>query len=96
MTLTVSEHGGRCCGIYHLSGLSTAWSNKNREATKLQLSKESLSEGLLHEITMTSRQISDLEGLYDHLIENGWRNVSQFRNRNSGSDVHVLHFYKEA
>lgn len=92
---TVSSHGGRCCGIRHIYGLSDFRGLITSEQLKnlvKQFNGKCRTRGRLMEIVATDAQLRDPQ-LLEALKENKFKLVQRFINANSGNYCNVFHFH---
>lgn len=102
--LDVTDHGGECCGIFHISDFSTSERVLVEDVVKLltefRVDQEVLNEeynvkeGKLLEVVLTDSQIKDMPLVVKELKRYGFKCVSRFKN-NTGTFCNVLHYVPE-
>lgn len=88
-----SSHGGRCCGINHISGFGAA-TTKQDIVNALANTRQYERRGQLVEAVLTNRQLNSNPHLGQILDETGFKLVSRFQNPNSGNICNVFHYNK--
>lgn len=84
--VSVTSHGGYCCGARHIYGLQGNVAD-DTERVKRLIRREG--KGRLYEIIINYNQAS--RGLLKPLLDMGFRLVTKFKN-SSGSVCFVLHY----
>lgn len=83
------SHGGNCCGIRHLVSFSSA-DTKNQYEYEV---KQAIARRYLIEAVLNARQIQLYKDQVKWLKELGFREVTSFRNGNSGNICTVFHYH---
>lgn len=85
----VRDHGGGCCGIRHITGFGLISPTSVRS---LDDCIKQVQANRLMEVTLIDSQ---LKRWWPELRKRGFRQVTRFRNSNSGNNVTVLHFIRK-
>lgn len=103
--LTRKSHGGMCCGINHVHSFTMSRSEIRNiwgtlpaiEATTLRELKQKIAEstGSLVEAVLTRQQLQANDYELEKLMTKAkFKLVSTFKNKNTGAQCYVFHYYK--